>query len=171
MAKTRTIMACRECRQQVAQWAGRCPACQAWGTIHEVDGFQGSADRAAAEVVPLHAAVSAQQVRVTTGLSNLDRVLGGGVVPGSVTLLAGEPGIGKSTLLLQVLAGVAGAGHPCLLVSGEESHAQVADRARRLGGSPRTVVVRPRAGSRGGAGHRSPRSAVPAGGGLDPSAS
>jgi DNA repair protein RadA/Sms len=71
--------------------------------------------------------------RVPTGFEGVDRVLGGGVVPGSVGLLAGEPGIGKSTLLLQLVANLCGAGHRCLLVSGEESHAQVAARARRLG--------------------------------------
>ncbi|HSH32304.1 MAG TPA: ATPase domain-containing protein, partial [Actinomycetota bacterium] len=132
MAKTRTIMACRDCRQQVSQWAGRCPGCGAWGTIEEVAGA--SRDGHGATPVPLRReAGMSVDARVTTGLGDLDRVLGGGLVPGSVTLLAGEPGIGKSTLLLQLLAGVAADGHPCLLVSGEESHAQVAGRTRRLG--------------------------------------
>ena len=131
MAKTRTIMACRDCRQQVSQWAGRCPGCGAWGTIEEVAGA--SRDGHSSTPVPLRReAGMSVDARVTTGLGDLDRVLGGGLVPGSVTLLAGEPGIGKSTLLLQLLAGVASDGHPCLLVSGEESHAQVAGRTRRL---------------------------------------
>jgi len=132
MAKTRTIMACRDCRQQVSQWAGRCPGCGAWGTIEEVAGA--SPDGHGSTPVPLRREAGlSPDARVSTGLGDLDRVLGGGLVPGSVTLLAGEPGIGKSTLLLQLLAGVAAAGHPCLLVSGEESHAQVAGRTRRLG--------------------------------------
>jgi len=132
MAKTRTVMACRDCRQQVSQWAGRCPGCGAWGTIEEVAGA--SRDGHGSAPVPLRRdAGMSVDARVSTGLGDLDRVLGGGLVPGSVTLLAGEPGIGKSTLLLQLLAGVAAEGHPCLLVSGEESHAQVAGRTRRLG--------------------------------------
>jgi DNA repair protein RadA/Sms len=78
-------------------------------------------------------AAAVAERRLGTGFAGVDRVLGGGLVPGSVALLAGEPGIGKSTLLLHVLAHLSGAGHPCLLVSGEETHGQVAARARRLG--------------------------------------
>src|SRR6187551_3264036 len=105
MAKTRTIMACRDCRQQVSQWAGRCPGCGAWGTIEEVAGA--SRDGHGTTPMPLRReAGMSMDTRVSTGLGDLDRVLGGGLVPGSVTLLAGEPGIGKSTLLLQLLAGV-----------------------------------------------------------------
>ena len=129
MVKTRTVMACRECRQQVAQWVGRCPGCEAWGTVEEVVGYPGagggsSSVRSMGDTSP--------DERIATGIAGLDRVLGGGLVPGSVTLLAGEPGIGKSTLVLQLLAGLAGRGRACLLVSGEESGAQVAARARRL---------------------------------------
>ncbi len=85
--------------------------------------------------VPLIASDHAAEpdARIGTGFAGVDRVLGGGLVPASVALLAGEPGIGKSTLLLHVLAHLSGAGHPCLLVSGEESLAQVASRSRRLG--------------------------------------
>jgi len=81
--------------------------------------------------------------RVPSGFPDLDRVLGGGIVPGSVTLLAGEPGIGKSTLLLQLVGQLAAAGQPCLVVSGEESHAQVAQRARRLGVAAQGVAFAP----------------------------
>jgi DNA repair protein RadA/Sms len=81
----------------------------------------------------LGAGREAEERRVATAFPEMDRVLGGGIVPGSVGLLAGEPGIGKSTLLLQLVAHLSIAGHPCLLASGEESHAQVAGRARRLG--------------------------------------
>jgi DNA repair protein RadA/Sms len=106
---------------------GRCPWCDAWGTIAE------QADAApASEPVPL-ATTDEPEQRLSTGLSGVDRVLGGGLVAASVVLIAGEPGIGKSTLLLHLLANLAAAGHECLLASGEESRAQVAGRARRLG--------------------------------------
>ncbi len=136
MAKTRSVLACTGCRQQVSQWVGRCPGCGAWGTVEEVIGsVSGGAARAASTPVPLVGLGAAPEIdqRTPTGSDGVDRVLGGGLVPGSVTLLAGEPGIGKSTLLLQLVANVSAAGHPCLLVSGEESQAQVAARARRLG--------------------------------------
>lgn len=144
MAKTRVTLSCRECRQQVSQWVGRCPGCGAWGTIDEqAPGRPGPAF--AAEAAPLmgegDAATSAS--RIVTGLSGVDRVLGGGLVPASVSLLAGEPGIGKSTLLLHLIASLASRGHGCLLVSGEESRAQIADRARRLDVPARGVRFAP----------------------------
>ena len=128
MAKVRTVLACSECGQQQSQWAGRCPGCGAWGTIEAA-----SRPRSAGSAVTVLGSDVASDRRVATGLKGIDRVLGGGFVPGSVALLAGEPGIGKSTLLLQVAASLAGAGHECLVASGEESHAQVAARAGRLG--------------------------------------
>lgn len=133
MPKVKTRLACTACRQQVAQWVGRCPGCGSWGTIHGSPATR--ADSAVAPVVPLLGLSNAsdEEGRVITGLEGFDRVLGGGLVPASVVLLAGEPGIGKSTLVLQVLARLTAGGRPCLLVSGEESHAQVAARARRLG--------------------------------------
>lgn len=123
---------CSGCGQQSAQWAGRCPGCGAWGTIAEralVPAGSG------AEVVPLAAGTSGPETldRVPTGSDGVDRVLGGGLVPAGVALLAGEPGIGKSTLLLQLLASLSAAGRSCLLASGEESRQQVAMRAQRLG--------------------------------------
>ncbi len=135
MAKTRVVMTCRECRQQVSQWVGRCPGCAAWGTIEENGVTTGSARSGTAMVTsPLIGATEqGDDPRVLTGFPEVDRVLGGGIVPASVTLLAGEPGIGKSTLLLHLVAHLASQGDDCLLVSGEESHAQVASRARRLG--------------------------------------
>src|SRR5262245_12535078 len=98
--RERVSFACSACGQLVAQWAGRCPGCEAWGTV------QGSAARPvgvepAARPVPL--GTSADEERIPTGVPGLDRVLGGGLVPGSVVLLAGPPGIGKSTLVLQML--------------------------------------------------------------------
>jgi DNA repair protein RadA/Sms len=131
MARPRTIYACSGCRQQVAQWVGRCPGCGAWGSI-EVATATASAGPAAV-VRGLGGPGEAESARVATGIAGLDRVLGGGLVPASVILLAGAPGIGKSTLLLHVLASLAGRGSSVLLVSGEESHGQVAARARRLG--------------------------------------
>ena len=126
MGKVRTVLSCRECGQQLAQWAGRCPGCGAWGTIEDRGGFS---------VVELQTLEheDADERRIPTGLPGLDRVLGGGLVPSTVALLAGEPGIGKSTLLLQLVAGLSAAGHTCLVASGEESRWQVSARARRLG--------------------------------------
>lgn len=133
VSKARTILACSECGQQLAQWAGRCPGCGAWGTI-EATGPPGTAGSSGPST-PLETLHQGEQAhrRIPTGIAGIDRVLGGGLVPGSVVLLAGEPGIGKSTLLLQLIGRLAGAGLACLLASGEESRAQVADRAARLG--------------------------------------
>jgi DNA repair protein RadA/Sms len=135
MAKTRVVLNCRECRQQVSQWVGRCPGCGAWGTIEEAaNAHTGARARDGLAVSPLIGSMDrGDDPRVLTGFHEVDRVLGGGIVPASVTLLAGEPGIGKSTLLLHLVARLASQGNDCLLVSGEESHAQVASRARRLG--------------------------------------
>jgi DNA repair protein RadA/Sms len=129
VGKVRTLLACSSCGQQLAQWAGRCPGCGAWGTIEERAG--GTAPSAVALQTLEHD--GAVERRVPTGFPGMDRVLGGGLVPASVALLAGEPGIGKSTLLLQLVANLSAAGLSCLLASGEESRAQVAARARRLG--------------------------------------
>lgn len=123
------MLACSSCGQQLARWAGRCPGCGAWGTIREAVGAS------APSPITLETLEHEGEVdrRVPTGIEGLDRVLGGGLVPASVVLLAGEPGIGKSTLLLQLVANLTAGGLPCLVASGEESRAQVAARARRLG--------------------------------------
>jgi DNA repair protein RadA/Sms len=145
VAKLKTILACSACRQQVSQWVGRCPGCGQWGSIDEIRAStNGNAARAgvAPTLVTLSSAPDDER-RVPTGFAGIDRVLGGGVVPASVALLAGEPGIGKSTLLLHVLAHLSGAGQTCVLVSGEESHAQVAARARRLGVSGDAISFAP----------------------------
>lgn len=139
MAKSRSVFRCSECGAASPKWAGRCPGCEAWNTLVE------EIDRPAAvsvDAVPVEAAVPIAEVDAhewvarPTGLSELDRVLGGGLVPGSVTLLGGEPGIGKSTLLLQVAAELASAGATVLYVSAEESRQQVKLRAERLGALP-----------------------------------
>jgi DNA repair protein RadA/Sms len=136
VAKERTSYACDGCGQRLARWAGRCPHCGGWGTV------QAAVRAATGSAVAPEALGSGSEdasERVPSGLAGVDRVLGGGVVPGSVTLLAGEPGIGKSTLLLQLLGSLTSRGAGCLLVSGEESRAQVAGRARRLGVDPGAI--------------------------------
>ncbi|HXF71795.1 MAG TPA: AAA family ATPase, partial [Actinomycetota bacterium] len=127
MARARTIVSCSGCGRRLARWAGRCPACGAWGTLEEHGPGAGRVERATLVVE------AGPEERVPTGLAGVDRVLGGGLVPGSVVLLAGEPGIGKSTLLLQLVSGLVLGGRTCLVASGEESRAQVAARAARLG--------------------------------------
>ncbi|MFL6241069.1 MAG: DNA repair protein RadA [Actinomycetes bacterium] len=133
--KERPAYRCGECGLAVPQWVGRCPECQAWGSVAEVGAprLVPVARPVSAAAQPI-AAVSATAARARpTGISELDRVLGGGLVPGAVALLAGEPGVGKSTLLLEVAAGAAGAERPSLVVTGEESAAQVRLRADRIG--------------------------------------
>jgi DNA repair protein RadA/Sms len=136
MAKVRTVHRCQECGAVSPQWVGRCPDCEAWGTlVEERDGPRLPAAMAAGgtAAVPLTEIGTLDAGPVPTGIGELDRVLGGGLVPGSVTLVGGEPGIGKSTLLLQALGAVAARGARCLLVSAEESGPQVKRRAERLG--------------------------------------
>jgi DNA repair protein RadA/Sms len=128
VGKTRVALACSACGQPASQWIGRCPSCGEWGTIGE----QAPAAPPGRAAVPLVVPDERPDERMPTGFPGVDRVLGGGVVPGSVVLLAGEPGIGKSTLLLQLAANLAAQVGPCLYASGEESRAQVAARARRL---------------------------------------
>ena len=130
---------CAECGHQAAQWVGRCPTCQAWGTLEEAAPVAAARPRqrvaAGAPSAParLIADVALDSARArATGVSELDRVLGGGLVPGAVVLLAGEPGVGKSTLLLAVAAQAARTGR-VLYVTGEESAGQVRLRAERTG--------------------------------------
>jgi DNA repair protein RadA/Sms len=133
MGRPKAEFACRECGQQSPRWVGRCSGCGGWGTVEERRA-SGPAAASAPPALPLASGGDGgDDRRVSTGSDGIDRVLGGGLTPASVTLLAGEPGIGKSTLLLQLVGSLSAAGHPCLVVSGEESHAQVAARARRLG--------------------------------------
>jgi DNA repair protein RadA/Sms len=126
----------------MAQWVGRCPGCGAWGAIQKAPAGPTSGRGATLSPKALGEA-SEPEERIQTGFDGLDRVLGGGLVPASVVLLAGEPGIGKSTLLLQMVGHLSTAGLSCLLVSGEESHGQVAARARRLGIEGDAVVFAP----------------------------
>ncbi len=142
MTRTKLVHRCTDCAEASPRWLGRCPACGAWNTlVEEMGELRGSARPAAlggiagraTGPVPIGEVDLDSWGRRATGLGELDRVLGGGLVPGSVTLVGGEPGIGKSTLLLQVLAAMAGAGARSLLVTAEESAPQVRMRAERLG--------------------------------------
>jgi DNA repair protein RadA/Sms len=135
MGKVRRLFVCSTCERPSAQWSGRCSSCGEWGTVteHPVGTAGGGRGGTPVAVQPLDLARSVEEHRIRTGFQGVDRVLGGGLVPGSVVLLAGAPGIGKSTLLLQLASGLSAAGHPCLLASGEEARDQVAARARRLG--------------------------------------
>ena len=147
VTKTKTLLVCSECAQQVSRWVGRCPGCGAWGSIEERAGQSsgsGAAHPGVAPVPLVGPGVAPPADRpVSTGFEGFDRVLGSGLVPSSVVLLAGEPGIGKSTLLLHLMANLSTAGLPCLLVCGEESHAQVSARARRLGIAPGAITFAP----------------------------
>ena len=140
MAKPKTIYTCSACGAQSPQWAGQCGDCGAWNSLTEtvavasaVTGrFSGYSGDAAVPVIALAEVQMDTHIRSSTGLQELDRVLGGGLVAGSVVLLGGDPGIGKSTLLLQVLAAIS-ADLTALYVTGEESPAQIALRAGRIG--------------------------------------
>ncbi|GAA4744778.1 DNA repair protein RadA [Gordonia alkaliphila] len=135
MAKIKTLYRCAACGHQVPKWVGRCPDCGEWGSIEE--GAPPVAASGAPSVAPRSPAVRITEIdanaagAVPTGIGELDRVLGRGVVPGSVILLAGEPGVGKSTLLLEAVKHWAQAGRTALYVTGEESAGQVRLRAER----------------------------------------
>ena len=127
---------CVECGWSTLKWVGRCPQCQAWGTVEEVvasTSARTTATHVATPARPITAVDITQADARPTGVGEFDRVLGGGLVSDAVMLLAGEPGIGKSTLLLDVAARAAASGLRVLYVSGEESAAQVASRAERIG--------------------------------------
>jgi DNA repair protein RadA/Sms len=146
MARTRSTYRCGECGAEGPQWTGRCSACGAWNTIVEErvtpPGVAAPTRSTASVALPIAEVEGEGWEPRPTGLGELDRVLGGGLVAGSVTLLGGEPGIGKSTLLLQALSSLARGGARCLLACGEESAQQVRLRAARLGAlEPRLFLV------------------------------
>ena len=137
MAKAKTIYSCTECGGQSPKWQGQCPQCGAWNTLIEALAAGGgtrfeNVAGTKSQVTPLAAVEAKENERVPSGMDEFDRVLGGGLVAGGVVLLGGDPGIGKSTLLLQASAAL-GAAHRTLYVTGEESVDQVALRAQRLG--------------------------------------
>ena len=150
MAKAKTIYYCTECGGQTAKWQGQCPHCMAWNTLVEsvaevavAKGTNRFNALAASGGVQLLCEVAAEEVpRTPTGIAEFDRVLGGGLVQGAVVLIGGDPGIGKSTLLLQVLAHLSSTLNT-LYVSGEESAQQIALRAKRLGLDARGLRLLP----------------------------
>ena len=142
MPAVKTAYVCQQCEASAPKWAGQCPSCGAWNTMVETVAAPRSTTRApsaaramvgAASVVPIAIVESAERARLTSGIGEVDRVLGGGFVPGSISLFGGDPGIGKSTLLLQLAARIAGQGSDVLYVTAEESAAQVRGRAERIG--------------------------------------
>jgi len=143
MTRARTLHRCRECGSTTPRWLGRCPDCGEWGTLVEEreQAPTPSISLAGERPVPLADVDPIGATRRSTGLPELDRVLDGGLVPGSVTLLGGEPGMGKSTLVLQALAAMCGHGARALLVTAEESKDQVRLRASRLGVTPPSLFV------------------------------
>jgi DNA repair protein RadA/Sms len=151
MPRTPTVHVCSACGHESPRWAGRCPGCGEWNTLLEEvrqprgGGFAGGGQRAApgaVRPVRLEDVQAAEHARLRTGIGELDGVLGGGLVPGSLVLIGGAPGIGKSTLTTMALANLVAAGHRVLYVSAEESAAQIRLRAQRLtGGSPLAIPV------------------------------
>ena len=142
--KSRTVFYCSDCGHESAKWVGQCPACKAWNTMVEAPvpvktpgvssaGLSASRQGIRKRPQPLSAVEETGEERFSTGFSELDRVLGGGVVGGSMILLGGDPGIGKSTILLQTARNMAAAGSEILYISGEESLQQIKMRGRRIG--------------------------------------
>ncbi len=140
--KVKNVFFCSECGHESSKWLGQCPGCKAWNSFVEepvqkkspAAGYAGGAAPAGKRAVPQKLSEVTQTVteRVYTGIGELDRVLGGGIVTGSLVLVGGDPGIGKSTLLLQMCSILAGKGHHVLYISGEESPQQIKMRADRL---------------------------------------
>ena len=145
--KQKTVFYCTECGNETARWSGQCPACGAWNTLTEVPTRPKNENKAAAAAhrarqtpEKLSDLDAEEEIRFTTGVGELDRVLGGGAVRGSVVLVGGAPGVGKSTLLLQ-LCGLIGQSERVLYVTGEESRRQLKLRAQRLGVSAGDIYV------------------------------
>src|SRR4051794_29642082 len=135
---------CADCGWATTKWVGRCGGCQAWGTVDEVGGVPvrtTTAGPVSAPAIPIADVDAAAAQARPTGVGELDRVLGGGLVPGAVVLVAGEPGIGKSTLLLDVCARAGREGARVLYVTGEESAAQVRLRGERIGALAPTLYL------------------------------
>jgi len=144
----KTIFCCQNCGYQTPKWMGKCPDCGQWHTfveealtIGEIRGTKPGFTVAPATAVPIHSIELDNEERHTTGIQEFDRVLGGGIVPGSLVLIGGDPGIGKSTLMLQALNGLAGRGHKVLYVSGEESVRQLKMRSKRLSAASSDIFV------------------------------
>lgn len=134
--KTKNIYVCSNCDAQSPKWGGRCLECGAWGTMSlktvEEKSAKAEVGAAPAEVINLEKIADGNMKRIKTGIGEADRVLGGGIVPGSLILLGGEPGIGKSTIVAQIADKLGNAGQKTIYVSGEESGSQIKDRFQRL---------------------------------------
>lgn len=147
--KTREIYICSSCGASSAQWRGQCPKCKEWNTLEARTVSKEQAKRrgstplvsSGSEIIPLKDVKEENHTPFGTGMRELDRILGSGLVPGAALLIGGEPGIGKSTLLLQVAGGVAEAGKQVLYVSGEESLGQLRSRASRLGALDENLIA------------------------------
>ena len=146
MKKIKTLFFCQNCGQQSPKWLGRCPSCGEWNRfveeeVRDTDAARPSDVRFDGVPQSIEAITADEGERLRTGIAELDRVLGGGIVGGSAILVGGDPGIGKSTLLLQVLEKLAGRGLPVLYVSGEESARQIKLRGKRLGASSKELMI------------------------------
>jgi DNA repair protein RadA/Sms len=145
VAKVTVQHVCSECGTTSPRWLGRCPGCGSWGTLIEeavvpLAAGNGASVKASAPLIRLEDVESAEAARISTGIPELDRVLGGGLVPASLVLVSGDPGIGKSTLLLMALRAISRT-RKAALATGEESAAQVKLRAERLGGAGDVLIV------------------------------
>ena len=145
MAKVKQMYFCQECGYESAKWQGQCPGCRSWNTFVEeklvVGAGKHSVKKEAAAPTSILDVTTSEDARIGTGMQELDRVLGGGIVKGSLTLVGGDPGIGKSTLLLQVCRNLTTAEHKVLYASGEESLQQIKLRAERLGGFTKDMLL------------------------------
>ena len=144
--KIRTMFFCQECGQQSPKWLGKCPSCGEWNRfveeeVREVDAAHPAELRFEGVPQSIDAIAADEGERITTGIAEMDRVLGGGIVAGSAILVGGDPGIGKSTLLLQVLEQMARRGLTVLYCSGEESARQIKLRGKRLGASAKDLLI------------------------------
>ncbi|MCD8021962.1 MAG: AAA family ATPase, partial [Lachnospiraceae bacterium] len=140
MAKTKSVFFCQNCGYESSKWMGQCPSCREWNSFAEEPKIVSKKVNTGAvrrETSPQPRSLSqieiSEDVRVSTGMGEFDRVLGGGIVQGSLVLVGGDPGIGKSTLLLQMCRNLAANGKHVLYVSGEESPPQLRMRAQRMG--------------------------------------
>ena len=147
MAKAKTVFFCKECGYETSKWLGQCPGCRQWNTLVEEKVSAGTKKgkvrdlSSGQKVTSIFDVTMEEEDRISTGIDEMDRVLGGGIVRGSLTLLGGDPGIGKSTLLLQVCRNLANDDKKVLYISGEESLKQVRMRAERLSGFKKEVLL------------------------------
>ena len=142
-SKIKIIFLCTECGEDFAKWSGQCPSCQSWGTLKEMSISENkrTSSKTASEPkqsIPFHELLETVEIkRISTQISTIDNVLGGGLMQASIILFGGEPGIGKSTLSLQIAGNI----NSCLYVSAEESETQVANRASRLNISSKELLI------------------------------